>query len=723
MRSIAAHLLFFALFSALASSSVLAQKAQFKKAEQLFEQMAFHQAIPLYQELSKGPEGLEASLRLAECYRLTNQLGKAENYYARGVDQSNIRPEFVLYYAQALQINGKCSEAVNWYRRYQYLQPGDSRGSELLSSCADISDLIGTGTEYEILPLSLNSARQELSPVIYRNGLVFTSNRPGGKERNRAEDRWTGEPYTKIFFAEGSKDRFAQVRLFHLRFNSALNDGPASFSGTGNTIFFSRNNPRGGKRNRSSQGGRAMQLYQSIYLDGEWSKPERLPFCDSRFDYMHPAVSPDGKSLVFASNRPGGLGGMDLWITERTAEAWSQPVNLSSVINSPGNDVFPFLHDDGTLYFASDGRRGLGGLDIYRSVLKSGRFAKAENMRSPINSPQDDFGLVFDPNRDQGYFSSNRPGGKGGDDLYSMTRFPLFMEGILVEDGTMKPLQDALVMLHRDGNAIQQVRSDSEGRFAVRVSSYENYKLTAFREGYNGIERTFSTGNRNPDRMVLALERLIEAERSLTLDLKVIEKQTKMPLSGAQLYLESLSSGLGRPLETDLNGEVSVLVDKFDNYTISADKISYFSLSERIPAEAMTGKQRLTRILELESYQIGKPIRFRDIVYEHAQTALTLEAKLELDQLARLMLTNPSMVVEIGSHTDANGRNTTNDRVSTARAEEAVLYLEAQGVERKRLVAVGYGETQLLNHCADHVQCPEELHRENRRTEWKILQY
>jgi outer membrane protein OmpA-like peptidoglycan-associated protein len=414
---------------------------------------------------------------------------------------------------------------------------------------------------------------------------------------------------------------------------------------------------------------------------------------------------------------------MDLWRVEWTGQAWTEPENLGSGVNTQGNDVFPFLHDDGTLYFASDGRRGLGGLDIFQAPLRSGRYPQAENMRSPINSPQDDFGLVFDPNREQGYFSSNRPGGQGGDDLYSLARFPLFIEGILVDKGTMAPLSEARVILKRDGNTIQQVRSDAEGRFVLRISAYESYSVTAFLEGYNAVEKRFETANSNPDKLVVPLEKMIDPSKALTLELKVIEKKSKMPLSGAQLYLQGSGSGGGRPLETDLNGTVTVLIDKTEDYVISADKVSYFNLSERISASMMTGKQRLTRVLELESYEIGKAMTFRDIRYEHAQTELNIEAKIELDQLARLMITNPSMVVEIGSHTDANGRNATNDRVSKGRAEEVVNYLVSQGVSRERLVAVGYGETKLLNHCADGVTCPEEFHRENRRTEWTIIQY
>ncbi len=709
------------MFIGLFSQDLVAQSSKMRKAESLFQAMAFHEAIPLFKELSDGPVALEASLRLAECYRLTNQLGKAEPFYAKAVDQQNIRPEFVLYYAQSLQVNGKCAEAVNWYRRYTYMQPNDPRGSELLSSCTDISDLIGTGSEYELLPLSINSRANEMSPFIYRNGIVFASTR--GTEKKSKKDQWTGQPYFNLYFAEGSKDRFGKSRPFSTKLSSDRNDGPASFNGTGSIVFYSRNNTSSGRKQRAKHGGKAMQIYQSVMLEGEWSKPQKLSFCDPRYEYTHPAVSADGNTLFFASDKPGGLGGMDIWKTERSAAGWTEPENLGSGINTQGNEAFPFVHDDGTLYFSSDGRRGLGGLDIYRSPLRSGRYSQAENMRSPINSPQDDFGLVFDTERDQGYFSSNRPGGKGGDDLYSLSRFPLYVEGILLEKGSMAPVSEARVILNRSGQTIQQVRSDSEGRFTLRITPYESYSVTAFREGYNAVEKSFESSNVNPDKLVLPLEKLIEADRALSLELKVIEKQSKMPISGAQLYLLGESSNTGRPLETDMNGVVNAIIDKTDSYLISADKMNYFNLSERIGAEAMIGKQRLTRVLELESYQVDKGLRFRDIRYEHAQVELNMDAKLELDKLARLMITNPGMVVEIGSHTDSNGKNTTNDKLSKARAEEVVNYLVGQGVNRERLQAVGYGESRLLNHCADGVICPEELHRENRRTEWKIIRY
>ena len=718
MRS---QVILFLMFIGLLAGNIQAQTSRFKKAESLFEAMAFNEAIPLYKPIADGDDGLEASLRLAECYRLTNQISKAEPDYAKAVERPDIRPEFVLYYAQSLQVNGKCTDAVDWYRRYNYMQPNDPRGLDLMSSCTDISDLLGTGSDYELLPLTINSAANEMCPFFFRNGLVYSSSRP--LDGHGETDQWTGEPYYHLFFAEGEKDRFSKSTPFAEDLISSLNDGPASFSGTGNTMYFSRNNAKGGKGQQGSHGGRSMQIYKSVLVEGGWSKPEKLSFCDPRFEYTHPAISADGSQLIFSSNCPGGQGGMDIWLVEYGNNVWGTPANISSLINTPGNEVFPFIHDDGTLYFASDGRRGLGGLDIYRASLRSGSYTKAENMRSPINSPQDDFGLVFDPDLEQGYFSSNRPGGKGGDDVYSLTRFPLFVEGILLDKGTMEPLGEARIILYKDGVQTQQVRSDPDGRFVLRISSFDSYSVTAFKEGYNAVEKSFETGNSNPDRMVLPLEKLIDPSRALTLELKVIEKQSKKPLSGAQLYLQTENSGTGRPLETDLNGSVSVVIDKAESYVISADKVSYFNLSERISSESMSGKQRLTRIFELESYQIGKPIRFRDVQYEHAQTELNMTAKLELDQLARLMLTNPSMMVQIGSHTDANGRNQTNDRVSRLRAEEVVNYLVSQGVDRERLTSVGYGESKLLNYCSDGIQCPEELHRENRRTEWTIIQY
>ncbi len=697
-----------------------AQKGAFRAGERLFEAFAFAEAIPHYQEAVDGPDGLEASLRLAECYRLTNQLGRAEPHYARALEEAgNVRPEFVLHYARSLQANGKCDKAVEWYRRYRYLVPNDPRGESLPASCEDISELIGSGAEYELLPVNLNTPLAEMAPAIWRNGIVFAAARRDGRE---TLDGWTGQPYLDLYFAEGDAATFNRARPFAPELATPLNDGPACFNGTGNTMYFSRNRGKGGRKARGQHGGRPLQLYRASYVEGRWTDEERLPFCDPAWEHTHPSVSADGSVLYFSSDRPGGLGGMDLWRVRWNDGGWGEPENLGSVVNTPGNEVFPFIHDDGTLYFASDGRFGLGGLDLYEARVRGGQFQRAENLRSPINSPQDDFGLVFDPTKDQGYFSSNRPG-NGGDDLYSLARFPLFVEGLLVEDGSMDPLPGARVVLTRDGDRVQQVRSDAEGRFVLRVSPFTDYAVTAFREGYGAVERTLETGAGNPDRLILVLEKLIDPERALSLEVKVIDKTTKRPVSGAQLYLRNEADGVTRSLETDANGTARVVIDKRFDYAISADKSRYFNLQEQVTAAAMSGRRELTRVLELEGYEIGKPIRFREIEYEHAQTELSLEARLELDELARLMLVNPTMRVEIGSHTDANGRNVTNDRVSRERAEAVVDYLVAAGVERHRLEAVGYGEQRLLNHCADGVICPPDLHRENRRTEWTILGY
>ncbi len=695
-------------------------KAQndFRAGQKLFEDFAFAEAIPHFKEAVDGPNGLEANLRLAECYRLTNQLERAEPHYAKAVEQPNIRPEFILHYARALQANGKCAEAVEWYRRYSYLVPNDPRGDNLMASCADISELIGSGAEYELLPTTVNGAGADMAPVFWRNGIVFASARARG-ERNPDTDGWTGQPYLDLYFAEGQKERFNRSQPFAPELATDYNDGPASFNGTGNTLYFSRN---ARKAKGTRHGGRPLQLYTASLVDGQWTKEEQLDFCDPAYEHTHPSVSPDGSVLYFASDRPGGLGGMDIWRVNYKEKGWSEPENLGSTINTPGNEVFPFIHDDGTLYFSSDGRFGLGGLDLYAASVLGGKFRTAENLRSPINSPQDDFGLVFDATKDQGYFTSNRRGSRG-DDIYSLSRFPLFVEGLLVADGSMDPLAGARVVLTLDGDQVQQVRSDAEGRFVLRVSPFTEYRVTAYREGYNAVEEPLETGMGNPDKLVMVLDKLIDASYAIALELKVIDKTSKRPIPEAQLYLRNESDGVTRSLESNSRGIAEVVLDKRHTYTVSADKMRYFNLEEAIPKEAMAGRRELLRILELEAYEIGKPIRFKDIHYEHAQTELTLEARLELDELARLMLVNPTMTVEIGSHTDANGRNVTNDRVSRERAEAVLEYLVGAGVERDRLTAVGYGESRLVNHCADGVTCPKELHRENRRTEWTILSY
>ena len=702
----------------LLSPPAKAQKGAFRTGQKLFEDFAFAEAIPHFKEAVEGPNAVEANLRLAECYRLTNQLERAEPHYAKAVEQPNIRPEFVLHYARALQANGKCAEAVEWYRRYSYLVPKDPRGDNLMASCADISELIGTGAEYELLPASINSSGADMAPVFWRNGIVFASAR-SDNARGDKQDGWTGQPYLDLYFAEGQKERFNRSQPFAPELATEYNDGPASFNGTGNTIYFSRN---ARKAKGTRHGGKPLQLYTASLVEGQWTKEQHLDFCDPAYEHTHPSVSPDGSVLYFASDRPGGLGGMDIWRVRYEEQGWSEPENLGSAVNTPGNEAFPFIHDDGTLYFASDGRFGLGGLDLYAAGVRSGKFRTAENLRSPINSPQDDFGLVFDPTKDQGYFSSNRRGSRG-DDIYSLSRFPLFVEGLLVADGSMDPLPGARVVLTQDGNQVQQVRSDPEGRFVLRVSPFTQYQVTAYREGFNAVEQDLETSMGNPDKLVLVLEKLIDVDHAISLELKVIDKNTKRPIPEAQLFLRNESDGVTRSLDTDARGMAQVMLDKRHTYTVSADKMRYFNLQEVVPVEAMAGRRELLRVLELDGYEIGKPIRFKDIHYEHAQTELSLEARVELDALARLMLVNPTMTVEIGSHTDANGRDVTNDRVSRGRAEAVVDYLVGVGVERDRLVAVGYGESRLVNHCADGVTCPKELHRENRRTEWTILSY
>jgi outer membrane protein OmpA-like peptidoglycan-associated protein/tetratricopeptide (TPR) repeat protein len=700
-----------------------AQSSKLRKADELFESFSYHEAIPLYEQLKDGPDGLYASLRLAECYRLTNRIDQAEGYYAMAVDQDNIHPLFLLYYAQALQSNGKCSEALDWYRRYAYLAPNDPRGVDLQIPCNDITDLVGGNPDYELLPVSFNTPGTEFAAFPYRNGVVFaTARKP---KKNSKTHGWTGEPYLKLYFAEGFKDSYGRPELFSSDLVGEFNDGPASFNGTGNTIYFSRNNKSVKKKDRTDDGGVALRIYKASFAGDGWGQIEELSFMKEGVNYTHPCVSADGQTLYFASDLEGGLGAMDIWRVSYDEEKqdWSEPENLGDLINTPGEEMFPFIHDDGSLFFASDGHRGLGGLDIFESKVRGGNFLAPQNLLAPINSTRDDFGLIFDPDREQGYFASNRPGGRGKDDIYSLTRFPLFVEGLLVAEGTMNPLADARIILMKGDDQVATARSDSEGRFALRVGPYESYTVTAYREGYNAEEVSLETGRYNPDRLIIPLEKLIPPEKALALSIKVIEKERKTPIEAAQLFLRNEDTGIIQNLETDENGEVSIVIDKSFRWTIAADKVRYFNIQEELNPAVTADLRQLTRVLELEPYVIGEAHIFKYVKYRHAQTELDLEAKLELDALARLMVSNPTMVVEIGSHTDANGSRSTNLRVSSGRAQAVVDYLIAQGVSEERLVAQGYGESQLLNHCSDGVICPQELHSENRRTEWKIISF
>jgi len=369
------------------------------------------EAIQLYRA---GELTMERMEHIANGYRLNHDTQNAEKWYAQIVQESD-NPLNLLYYAQALHSNGNLELARTYYLKYDQALggSGDARGKNLAAAIDRISTFEHDG-DVEVTPAkNINSPKLDFSPTYYQNGIVFVSNRePDGKSAGK--DPWTGDDYAAHYFAREKADgTLAFPELFSLRLAGRFHEGPLTFTQSADQVFFTRNLT---KKHRQKE--YILKIFTAFATDSEWTSPEMLDLGAPTANDAHPALSPDGRRLYFASDREGGYGGMDIWVSKFENGVWGAPENAGAQINTAGNEVFPYVYEDGTLYFASDGWGGLGGLDIFYSNNENGTYGRAVNLGAPFNSNKDDFGYVLHPLGTEGYFTSARSGGSGKDDIY-----------------------------------------------------------------------------------------------------------------------------------------------------------------------------------------------------------------------------------------------------------------------------------------------------------------
>ncbi len=631
-------------------------KAQYviKEADKQFELYNYRRAIDLYEQAWKKKQTKHTAARLAFCYKMQQDYQQTESWAALAVQQPNSSSEEVLNYAKALQENGKYSEAKKQYLKYKKLD--QKTNGELVNrwvqSCDSALQWMKNANPVQILnEKAVNSPQSEWGAIKNGKDLIFASNRPsivstvqetpflkfdGTKLPDRKIDGFTGTQYFRLF-VKNDKD---SLQNFPLSMALNYHIGPASFTADGKHMFFTtavmpeEDDYQKVRKVKGKVATATTGIYHALKDEnGNWSEPEAFKYNSDKYSNGDPFISNDGKYLYFCSNMPGGKGGVDLYVsTKGKTGEWGPPVNLKE-INTEGNERSPFFDLANNFYFSSDGYVGMGGLDVYVSMIKKGLITQPINVGYPLNSPQDDFTLVFDTDS-SGYFTSNRYNGIGDDDVYRFTKQKTAaykLSGVVSEKGTGSPIADALVTLTREGGIQIQFQTDQAGRFKFNLDRGANYQLSAGKTGFRNDLAKLNT-----------------------------------------------------------NGLPIVAVE-------------------------------LNKDLYLEQIVINNPIRIDNIYYDFDSANIRPDAAIELDKLVKIMKDNPTIWIELGSHTDSRGDDKYNLKLSQKRADAVVQYLIDKGIEKNRLTAVGYGEAILLNECSNGINCTKEQHQLNRRTEFKIV--
>lgn len=678
-------------------------------ADKQFDEFAYVDALDSYlKAYDKDTSSMEVKWKIAECYRFLNNPPKAEEWYGKIVDVEGVVPTALYHYAEALKSNRKYEKAMEWFKKYDMRVEEDQRISHKINAIRDRGNLINKADLVEVTSVSFNGKNSDFAPTYYQEGIVFVSARQ--KSLLHKKYSWDNSFFVDLHYASFSNGdshlEFNAPKPFVNRLNSSLHDGPISFYDNENKAVLTRNNINRGKQERSSDETNHLQLFLTEKVDSEWQELEPFEFNNKEYSLGHATITDDGMTMIFVSDMPNGFGKSDLYVTRQVGNSWTAPENLGGSINTRGDEMFPFLIDS-TLYFASNGHGGLGGLDLFKVDLRD--LTTVINMGAPFNSSLDDFGLI--KKGKEGYFSSNR---EGNDDIYYFkdNRFDSLMVNILVKnesDSAFIPFAEIQI------NDSLSFITGEYGVATVKLPADQFFKFTALKEDFVSV----NTVNVKIDNYFEGPIELFLKPEGLFVRIMAVDSETSEIILDPLVKLKNITTG--EDIEPLLIQEKSTLfpLDKQSNFQLTGAKSEYFTSHSYESTKNEKGE--LNWVIALDKIVLNKEVTLDNIYYDLDKATLRFESKVELDKLVSILKDNPAIKIELSSHTDARGNDDYNLNLSQRRAETAVNYVISKGIDSERVIAKGYGETKLVNACDNNSSCSEDEHQANRRTEFKVI--
>ena len=640
-----------------------------------FERKQFALALKMlpkeYQEektqLAKG----KIAFMLAQSHVKTLQNEEAIEWFKTAYD-NGYGIEALRGYANSLKKAERYDEAKAAYKELGIELGSPYEFRKDISSCE-----IATGWKenvnnnpYKITPAAFNSSQSEYAPSVYKDGsIIYTSDK--GSIAENEKYMWTGNRYSDLFTnASENSDLDSILQMINTPQN---NEGTFAMNKESNMLVFSR-------CSGEEREDHYCKLFYSQKLNDDWTKPKAVEFTKALINYGHPTFHPSGNIIFFSSNDPDGWGGYDIYASELGEEGWKEPRLLGRSINTEADEKFPFLDGD-TLYFASSGHTGMGGLDVFKTYLQKGKkWSSVKNLLPPINSGHDDFAFVLDKinNKEsgvlqQGYFASSRPLGQGMDDIYSFTK--------IVPPPPVKPKKEVVKK--------EEPKKKVEHKILLEVFVVENILQNA----------------NDPNSKVLG----------------------RRPISSPNLDVKAGSVGKTEKGAKEKNGSFTIELKEETDYYFFASKENYLNKNSSFSTKGI-GKDPKNPIQKFElEIVLDKIFKDREIVidniyYDYDKAFIRQDAELALDKVYTMLTQNPQIKVQLSSHTDCRGKTDYNMDLSQRRAQSAIEYLIKKGIETSRLSARGYGSTLLAIDC-ECSKCDDSEHQANRRTTFKVLEY
>lgn len=525
-----------------------------QRADTAFARMELTDAIELYKTALNRMSDIDeayVNFRIAESHRLGNNFRDAAPYYERAINQRYADPIIVFNYAEVLMLMGKYDKAKNYYTQYQIANPDDEITNNRIAS---INLAMQKDKKKPIHGIKnvreLNTKYSEFGLAHFKNNIIFASSR---KDRRDRVYKLTGHGFSNFYVTSYNEQNKAweEPQLAKGGINTQFNDGTFFYDESTNTAYFMQcNGLKGDDEN--------CNLFTAQYnaASNSWNDPQIFEFNSETYNIGHPAMTSDGRTMFFVSDMPGGKGGSDIWMMKKnpSTNRWSKPENLGDKINTPGNEMFPYVYNDKRLYFASDGHVGYGGLDIYYVDILENGFSSPVNLHPPFNSSADDFGIIFfDDNT--GLFSSNRSGGLGDDDIYEFYLLPVSItaSGNIFDRENNVSVPGATVILKGSDGSEETTISDKDGNYLfASLKQNVDYTVQASKERYlTSEERKFSTKG-------ILYDADLNKSQGVDLDLNLIAI-TQDEIDIQNIYYDLASADLRQESKVELDRLISIL--------------------------------------------------------------------------------------------------------------------------------------------------------------------
>jgi len=691
---------------------VNAQDLELARAKRFFDKTFYSESIVLYEKLLQEKPSQEVIKNLADSYFYTNDLIKAQRYYRLLIQNYNkdLDRNYYFRYAQTLKASNSYEDANAALKEYYSRSANANDVVNFGKDIKTLENVTAIGKRYDIRNLAINTPNSEFGAVKYNDNLVFAGVKlkPGLFDK---KFKWDNETYLNLVSIPLKNINSADsiVHYFAKELKTGMHESNAVFTKDGKTIYFTRNNSKKGSKKTNDQKISNLQIFKADLVDGKWTNVTSLPFNSPNYSVEHPALSPDEKVLYFASDMPGTLGSFDIYSVNINKGAFDTPKNLGAIINTEKREQFPFASADNKLYFSSDGHLGYGSLDVFVSDINGNEYSKPINVGLPLNSNLDDFSFNIDANTKEGYFSSNREGGKGSDDIYQFKEIKdlivedckQFIAGTITDINTKLALENTIVILQdSDKKILNTIITGQDGKFSFTVACENSFTVLASKEKYTSESKTITTGKtRNANNDASMALKSLEA-------IKLQEKEIAENKRKQEIIIE----------EENKKKEALAAIEL-------KQKEKKAKEAEVVAAE-IRKNEKVKQILEKEKDVIKDKdrliIKTDPIYFDYDLWYIRKESKVVLGRVVELMKKYPEMVIEIGSHTDSRGNLKYNEDLSQKRANSTRDFIIESGINAKRVQAKGYGESVPIIKCKTDEACSEEEHELNRRSEFVI---